>query len=149
QKAMAKSAAGRYATAAELAADLGRFLDDQSILARRPSLADRSAKWVRRHRGLVTGLAGALVLLAVAPACAGWYHTTQLRGTNKALQDAVAKAEAESEEATRQRRMSDRHRVVEQLRLTQQAIDKRQFEFAQDLLDGIASGLSAGKTREF
>ena len=56
-KAMAKSPADRYATAAELAADLGRFLDNRPILARRPSLADRGAKWMRRHRGLVASLA--------------------------------------------------------------------------------------------
>ena len=41
-KAMAKDPADRYTTAAELAEDLQRFLDDRPILARRPTLADRA-----------------------------------------------------------------------------------------------------------
>jgi serine/threonine protein kinase len=59
-KALAKNPADRYATAGALAADLQRFLDDKPILARRPSLAERAAKWSRRHRPVVVA---ALVLL--------------------------------------------------------------------------------------
>ena len=44
-KAMAKVPADRYATAADLADDLGRFLDDRPIRARRPSLLNRAGKW--------------------------------------------------------------------------------------------------------
>ena len=52
-KAMAKLPADRYATAADLAEDLGRFLDDRPIRARRPSLLNRPRKWTRRHRKLM------------------------------------------------------------------------------------------------
>jgi WD40 repeat protein/serine/threonine protein kinase len=135
QKAMAKAAADRYATAAELAVDLGRFLDDQSILARRPSLADRSAKWVRRHRRGVAGLAGTMVLVAVALACAGWYYTTQLRTTNKALRAAVA--------------LSDRHAFVSTLRLAAQAVQSKEHETAQDLLDSIRINSQGDDRRDF
>ena len=58
---MAKAPEERYATAAEMAADLRRFLDEQPILARRPSLVERARKWMRRHPSLV----GAAVLLLV------------------------------------------------------------------------------------
>ena len=67
-KAMAKAPADRYATAAELAADLGRFLDDRPILARRPSLLDRAGKWMRRHRKLMAVAGATGLLLAV---CSG------------------------------------------------------------------------------
>ncbi len=57
-KALAKHPGDRYATAGEFAADLRRFLDEVPILARRPSLIDRSRKWMRRHPSIV----GAAVL---------------------------------------------------------------------------------------
>jgi serine/threonine protein kinase len=60
-KAVAKGPEERYATAGEMAADLRRFLDERPILARRPSLIDRTRKWMRRHPSLV----GAAVLLLV------------------------------------------------------------------------------------
>src|SRR6266851_3376208 len=45
-KAMEKNPADRYATAQELADDLERFLRDESIRAKRPSLVQRARKWV-------------------------------------------------------------------------------------------------------
>jgi WD40 repeat protein len=67
-KAMAKEPASRYASATELADDLGRFLDDRPVRARRPSVAQRAGKWAKRHRGLVAGgaVAGVLLLGALA-----------------------------------------------------------------------------------
>jgi serine/threonine protein kinase len=47
-KAMAKEPAERYATSRELADDLQRFLLDRPILARPPTLIERSAKWAWR-----------------------------------------------------------------------------------------------------
>ncbi len=58
-KAAAREPRERYQTAAALASDLRRFLDDRPIAARRPSLFDRSAKWARRHRtSVITGTVG-------------------------------------------------------------------------------------------
>jgi tetratricopeptide (TPR) repeat protein len=61
-KAMAERRDERYATARELAEDLGRFLEGQPILARRPSLSSRAAKWARRHQRSVAAAALAVVL---------------------------------------------------------------------------------------
>ena len=52
-KAMEKEPSARYGSAQALADDLRRFLDDQPIQARRPSLLDQAVKWSRRHRALV------------------------------------------------------------------------------------------------
>ena len=61
-KAMAERRDERYATARELAEDLGRFLEGRPILARRPSLSSRTAKWARRHQRSVAAAALSLVL---------------------------------------------------------------------------------------
>ena len=63
-KATAKLPSERYASAREFADDLQRFLDDRPILARRPTLVDRIAKWGRRHR--TATLSAVLVLLLAA-----------------------------------------------------------------------------------
>jgi serine/threonine protein kinase len=65
-KAMAKEPERRYATARELADDLGRFLDDRPILARRPGVAERLARWSQRHRRASAIAAGLLVLATLA-----------------------------------------------------------------------------------
>jgi tetratricopeptide (TPR) repeat protein len=62
-KALEKNPAERYATAQELADDLERFVKDEPIQARRPSVVQRVRKWSRRHR---TGVTAALICLLVA-----------------------------------------------------------------------------------
>jgi serine/threonine protein kinase len=67
-KAMAKEPERRYRTAGELALDLHRFCEDRPILARRPTLAGRMARWSRRHRRATAS--AIVVLLVVALGCA-------------------------------------------------------------------------------
>ena len=64
-QAMAKSPQDRYATAQELADDLRRFVEDEPIEARRPLLAERAGKWIRRHRGLLTAVLAVMLLTVV------------------------------------------------------------------------------------
>jgi serine/threonine protein kinase len=65
-KAMDKLPTGRYATARDMADDLCRFLEDQPIRARRPSLFERSSRWARRHRALLaTAIAGIVVSMGI------------------------------------------------------------------------------------
>jgi serine/threonine protein kinase/Flp pilus assembly protein TadD len=72
-KAMAKGPAERYATAGELSDDLRRFLKDEPIRARRPTLVQRVRKWMRRHRAVVWSAAvGLLAALAVLAGSVGW-----------------------------------------------------------------------------
>ena len=68
-KAIEREPARRYQTAAELAADLQRFLDDQPIKARRVSTAERLWRWCRRNpvvAALATAVAFALLAGTVA-----------------------------------------------------------------------------------
>jgi hypothetical protein len=63
-KCLQKEPAQRYASAAELAADLRRFLHDQPIQARPVGLLGRLARWGRRNPALAA-LASALALTAL------------------------------------------------------------------------------------
>ncbi|WP_165223993.1 bifunctional serine/threonine-protein kinase/formylglycine-generating enzyme family protein [Aquisphaera insulae] len=68
-KAIAKDPARRYASAGELAEDLGRFLDGLPVLARRAGPLRRAAAWVKVHRTAATALAAGLaaaILVAAA-----------------------------------------------------------------------------------
>jgi serine/threonine protein kinase/ketosteroid isomerase-like protein len=60
-KALAKAPVERYGSAQELADDLQRFLEDKPIQAKRPSMAERGRKWMRRHPAAV---AATVLLLA-------------------------------------------------------------------------------------
>lgn len=65
-KAMSVHPNDRYATAAELADDLQRFLTGEVISARRPSLLDRLAKWTRRNQRWVTAGVATWILFTIA-----------------------------------------------------------------------------------
>ena len=62
-QAMAKDPDHRYQSASDLAADVQRFLADEPIYARPPSALYQLGKFARRHRGLVAGVALAIVML--------------------------------------------------------------------------------------
>jgi serine/threonine protein kinase len=63
--AMAKDAAERYPTARAMADDLRRFLLNEPILARPPSLWDKSVKWTRRHKAIAVSTILTLLITTV------------------------------------------------------------------------------------
>ncbi len=63
QKAMSKSRDERYATAQAFAEDLRRFLDGKPTVARRPTIAGRAVKWVRRQKVVASFVATLMVLV--------------------------------------------------------------------------------------
>jgi eukaryotic-like serine/threonine-protein kinase len=63
-KALEKDRARRYSTPMELAADIGRYLNNEPILARPASTAYRWRKYVRRHRVGVAVVSGLVLVLA-------------------------------------------------------------------------------------
>ncbi len=62
-KALEKDRSRRYGSPAELAADIGRYLRDETVMARAPGTAYRLGKLVRRNRGLVGSAAAILLIL--------------------------------------------------------------------------------------
>ena len=106
-KAMAKEPQDRYATAQQLADDLRRFLSDTPILARRPTLLQRSGKWCRRHRAVVWS-AMAIVAFAI---------------TGLALSSALLWRAQRQSQAIEQRAERERMRAERNLGLAMDALD--------------------------
>ena len=65
RKALARDPAGRYPTAAELAADLGRYQRGQRVVAHRYGVAAVVVRFLKRHRAALTVAALMLFVLAV------------------------------------------------------------------------------------
>ncbi len=75
EKAMARNVGDRYTTAAELADDLTRFLNNEPIRAKRPHIGKRCLQWFGRHRAVASTLIVAFVcmfLMAVSAAGVVW-----------------------------------------------------------------------------
>ncbi|HEV3021586.1 MAG TPA: bifunctional serine/threonine-protein kinase/formylglycine-generating enzyme family protein, partial [Pirellulales bacterium] len=89
-KCLRKEPGKRYATAAGLAADLGRFLDGEPIRARRISTGERALKWVKRRPAVAALSAAVVIILAVGSLVAVEMHNSD-RATG--LVDALVSAD--------------------------------------------------------
>jgi WD40 repeat protein len=78
-KCLRKEPNQRYASARELADDLRRYLNGESILARPPAWPERTVRWLRRRPAVAVVIA-AVVLAAAAVPLALLGHTMQLQG---------------------------------------------------------------------
>jgi WD40 repeat protein/serine/threonine protein kinase len=90
-KAMAREPIERYATAAALAEDLGRFLGDRTILARRSTPRERLWRWCRRNPSLAVAGCAAVGLGLVALAVSIAFGVSQARAA-RTLSTALAQA---------------------------------------------------------
>ncbi len=106
-KAIDRDASHRYSSAANLAADLQRFLDDEPILARRTSQRERFWRWCRHHPG-VAGLAAALFVVLIGVTIASLAAAAHF--------DSLAKNEREA-------RREEREAKEEQAKLRKEAED--------------------------
>jgi WD40 repeat protein len=90
-KAMAKAPEERYATAQELADDLERYLKDEAIRARRPTLVQRTRKWTRRHLPVLwtagLSLVAMLVLAVIELAASNILITREKAQTDAAKEE--------------------------------------------------------------
>jgi len=92
-KCLATDAGMRYPTAADVAADLRRFLSDRPIRARRVSAVERTWRWCHRNPALaaMSGLAALLLVAVVVTALAGRVQTRRAyAGAGKAMTQADA-----------------------------------------------------------
>jgi hypothetical protein len=99
-KCLQKDPARRYATAADLAEDLRRFLHHEPIRARPVGWAERLAKWVKRRPALAA-LTGVSALAAFAVLGLSLWYNGKLSSANTSLAQ-------ERDEAHRQRELAEK-----------------------------------------
>ena len=92
-KALEKDKARRYQSAAELADDIRRYLEDRPITARPPSTSYQLKKFARRHKILVIGVP-ALFLVLVAGVVASTLEAVRARRAEARAQTEAAIAKA-------------------------------------------------------
>jgi hypothetical protein len=81
----------RYATAAELADDVERFLDGKPIHARRTPAVERAWKWCRRHPGWATALATVLLFASLVGGAAMIRHQVEQRRITRLREEVIAR----------------------------------------------------------
>jgi WD40 repeat protein len=167
-KCLRKEPEKRYATAAALASDLGRWLAGEPIEARPVSRAERAAMWVKRNP-LVTALL-ALVVLSVLAGASGFFvkyleaqeqaaiARRKAKETEEALDDrnaALKQATADAEAARKAETLADERKTLAEERerekdnllansnvlLAQAAWNDNQITLARDRLDSIPPAL--------
>jgi eukaryotic-like serine/threonine-protein kinase len=125
-KAVEKNRQRRYATAAELAADIRRHLENRPVLASPPSRYYRVSKFVRRNRLAVLAGSVAAAALLVGFATAIWQAGIARRERAVAIQQRSV-AEARGREA-----------AIEKQRAEEQAANARRQEEAAERQSAIA-----------
>ncbi|MFN0241363.1 MAG: tetratricopeptide repeat protein [Planctomycetota bacterium] len=101
-KAMEKDPARRYPSAAELAADVRRYLRDEPIVARPPSAVYQLRKFAVRNKVLVGGIAAVFVALIIGLIGTAMGYV-EARHSEALARDKSEEARLRAEEATRAR----------------------------------------------
>lgn len=140
-KTLEKDRDRRYATANDLAEDVNRYLNDEVVVARPPSIGYRVTKYIRRHRVAVTTSILLILALASATAVSSRYAYLATEANKTAVGEREAKEAARAEEEKQRIVATDRAKKLEwqlyvsKLSAAQQAIDVPDVQLAIQRLD--------------
>jgi WD40 repeat protein/serine/threonine protein kinase len=135
-KAIARTPAERYATAGELADDLRRWLADEPIRARRPTVRQRLGKWARRHRAVLLPLAAVAALAVLGLLAVTLAFNVVLGRQRDEARAAWAHAEAEQHRTAEAREAGDRILYAAHVQLAHREWQAGRLGRALELLDG-------------
>jgi tetratricopeptide (TPR) repeat protein len=132
-RALEKDPRRRYASAAELAADVERFLTDQPVLAHPPEWRYLTMLWVRRHRAACAAILISAAALISGTTIALWQAQEARRERNVALEHETAARLSEARATT-----------SESLALKQKQRAEQTASFLSQLLEHAADEVEHG-----
>jgi serine/threonine protein kinase/WD40 repeat protein len=147
-KCLEKQPAARYASTAELAADLQRFLTDRPTIARPLSIPQRVAKWSRR-RPAMAALVAVSVLAAVTFVAVNAVYIRQLRQSTKTAESLRRAAEASATAATEQEDLAQRYLYTSRMRLADELLNNGDGARAAQLLENYVPPSTQAHRRGF
>ena len=139
-KAMSLKPASRYASAKELADDVKRWVADEPTLAHSETLLEKSRRWARKNRTVVTTIF--LLLMFLAMGGVGYGVVTQgynekLQISEKAANDSAVEAKANEELANMQKEKTEHQLYINKIQRAQSDWKYGEASIAYDQLASI------------
>jgi WD40 repeat protein/serine/threonine protein kinase len=145
QKALAKEPAQRYASAADLAAEVQRFLGDEPVQAYPEPWTMRAHRWLDRHRMAVSTATAALLVATVGLAIGA----ALLASAGKRERSARSDAEQAKIEANQERDAANGAAYASGMNLAQRAWEENNVVRVRELLAELPRSAGGRELRGF
>jgi tetratricopeptide (TPR) repeat protein len=89
-KALERDRSRRYGSPSDLAADIGRYLRNEAVLAVPPSLTYHASKFARRYRGALAAIGACVLMLILAAVFSIWQGVRATKQRDRADAEAAA-----------------------------------------------------------
>ena len=112
-KALEKDRARRYRSAGDLADDIRRYLSDEPIIARPPSLAEHIRRYARKNKGIAVGAGTIAAVVFFSVVAIAYFALEASRQRDVATREAELARVAEAETAASLIRETEQREVAE------------------------------------
>ena len=146
-KCLRKDSADRYPSAQELAEDIGRYHNGESISARSMSSLEKSFRWVKKNRTIAGLMAAVTLSLIMGVSVSLWEMVRANQNAAKALLEA-ARADAKTDEAEANLRLANDQTKLVQEKAEAEKKAREETERTQDTLINATRDLALSRFDE-